>query len=288
MQGPRVRSSRPAPLTAVVKHRDLLAEIERDAVDPDAELLTALRKCIQLGGETGSQRLRSWAVTELKGYGPDDTLPEYRELAGVLVLDGVADGIRVTGQSVQYPMLPEVARDHDWSSVSYASSIAEIADVVASHRAEGKSVVRLSPPGAAEVVALMNHDVAQGDPWRNQHIDRIYWNVSLSAFVRILDIVRTTLVELVAEMRAGTPPGARLPSHQIAERAFDVAIRGDRNRVVQHIYIGDGGTVTSSVGGAQEAAPESRSRRVLWWVTGIVALAGGVLTAVATFTDLLG
>lgn len=54
----------------------------------------------------------------------------------------------------------------------------------------------------------------------------------LSHFTAIIDTVRTTLVELVAEMRAGTPPGAVLPSHDVAEQAVDIAINGNLSRVL--------------------------------------------------------
>lgn len=48
----------------------LIAEIERDALNERVAVATALRKCIVLGGKSGSEALRDWASRELKGYGP--------------------------------------------------------------------------------------------------------------------------------------------------------------------------------------------------------------------------
>ena len=60
----------------------------------------------------------------------------------------------------------------------------------------------------------MNNDLAKRErqSWGggldlppSQVIERVYWRVGTSFFVAILDTVRTTLVELVAEMRAERP-----------------------------------------------------------------------------------
>jgi len=45
----------------------VLDEIQAGALDPRSELKALLRKCVTLGGETGSERLRTWAALELKG-----------------------------------------------------------------------------------------------------------------------------------------------------------------------------------------------------------------------------
>jgi len=46
----------------------MLDQIERDALDESASVATALRKCVALGGRSGSQALRDWATQELDGY----------------------------------------------------------------------------------------------------------------------------------------------------------------------------------------------------------------------------
>jgi hypothetical protein len=61
-------------------------------------------------------------------------------------------------------------------------------------------------------------------------------------------VVRTTLVELVAEMRAGMPLGSGLPSHEAAEQAVDVAINRKRNRVVVVNQVASDGQVAATAG----------------------------------------
>jgi hypothetical protein len=60
--------------------RSLLDAIEEGALDPKSDLPALLRKCIALGGRSGSSELRAWARQELNGYGEDDAVPKYRVL----------------------------------------------------------------------------------------------------------------------------------------------------------------------------------------------------------------
>lgn len=46
----------------------LLDQIERDVLDENVSVATALRKCVALGGRSGSAALRDWATRELEGY----------------------------------------------------------------------------------------------------------------------------------------------------------------------------------------------------------------------------
>ena len=65
----------------------LLDKINREAMDGD--LKRALRLCMQLGGETGSEPLREWASLELLGYQGQEKLPDYRKVYAPLQIDGV-------------------------------------------------------------------------------------------------------------------------------------------------------------------------------------------------------
>ena len=46
----------------VTLSKDLIAEIEGDALDDHVPVATALRKCVVLGGRSGSEELRDWAT----------------------------------------------------------------------------------------------------------------------------------------------------------------------------------------------------------------------------------
>ena len=72
-------------------------------------------------------------------------------------------------------------------------------------------------------------DARSGNPY--QRTSSLYWSVSVVSLRRIIDQVRTTLTELVAELRAGTPRGGQLPSPEVTAQAVNVAIHGRRARV---------------------------------------------------------
>jgi hypothetical protein len=108
---------------------------------------------------------------------------------------------------------------------------------------------------------------------------RIYWSVNMAPIARILDVVRTTLVELVAEMRAGTPVGQDTPPREVAEQAVGVAIHGKRNRVVIN-QVGPSGTAAAAVGKVSvgEVKPETPQRKMMWWLVGAATIVAAVAT----------
>lgn len=265
------------------RNHDLLTEIESGALDSSSDLPALLRKCIALGGVTGSERLRDWAALELKGYKSKDDLPKYREVHAPLLLDGVAGNQRVTGQMVPGNMVPDYARDAINTEVSFLQPIAEVAAMLMRAADSGDHFVRLSPPGSTELVVLINDEFAQHDRRQfgtglppTQIIERIYWSVSEVALTRILDVVRTTLVELVAEMRAGTPKGQGLPSREVADQAVEIAIYGRGNRIVVN-QVGpsaQGAATSGGVASVGNAEPETSARKVGWWVFGVCGAIG--------------
>jgi hypothetical protein len=254
---------------------DLLGEIEAAALDPSSDLPAVLRKCITLGSVTGSERLREWAVRELKGYGPDDTLPPYREVSAPLQLDGATYNGMVRNQAVPAALLPSEVRDLLTDQVHFPQPIAELADLLSEARNRGEGSIRIGVPAGPALVALMNHKLSGS----YRLVESVFWCVSLSPIARILDVVRTNLVELVAEMRAGMPAGSGLPSHEATEQAVDIAIHGKRNRVVVVHQVGSDGQVAAATGGAAAVGTDAESpgRRVMWWVVGVA----GVVAAVA-------
>jgi hypothetical protein len=251
---------------------DLLTQIERGAHDSNSDLPTLLRKCIALGGATGSERLRDWASSELKGYASEEDLPDYRTVTAPLLMDGFSGNYHVTKQAVPIMLIPDVARDMLEGDVQFPQPIAEIADLLTRAHAQNETAVRIQPAGGAALVALMNHELAQAGQ-QHQSVERIYWSVILSPLARILDVVRTNLVELVAEMRAATPCDLMVPTREAAEQAVDIAIYGKKNRVIIN-QVGPGSNVASAAGGTASVGSrrESESRAFMWWLAAIATI----------------
>ena len=208
------------------RDKSLITEIERDALDSNASLADALRKCVVLGGQAGSSELREWAARELRGYDHREDVPEYRRPGAVLQIDAFKGNYRITEQQISPSQLPDFVAEKIGEEVPLVAGVGEIESMLMQARAKG-GYLKLTMPMAADVARYMNAQV--GDPFQN--ITAIYWSVSESALGGVLDRVRTILAELVAEMRAGMPDSEETPSAAVADQAVSVAVHGRGARV---------------------------------------------------------
>lgn len=296
------RGVTPSPHTGVVARKtsaQLLDEIHNGALESTTNLPDLLRKCIALGGETGSERLRDWAQQELMGYGPGTEVPAYRKTASMLYLDGSTIGGLIRGQQVPLNMIPVEIRDkvrEAMDNIEIRQPVAELVDLVASHRRQGETSIKLSPPLGQELVQLINHRLAEEDRRNSplpapfpmppsQVVERVYWEVGINNFAAITDAVRTVLVQLVVEMRAASPDGGSVPSREAAEQAVDVALHGKariRNLVINQVGTHGQGAASGGGGAAVTSAePESWLRRWVWWIVAAATIAGAVAAILA-------
>lgn len=255
----------------------LIEQIERDALDDKVPVATALRKCIVLGGKSGSENLRDWATRELQGYHgvEQDRLPDYRIIAAPLMMDAVKVNAQITGQQFSPSVLPEGVRDHIKEEVPLREGVGQIEALLK------QSQIKLSPSGASDIVRLMNHEV--GDP--SQQIVSIYWSVAHSAVEGALDQVRTSLTQLVAELRANMPAGDELPSPEAANNAVTLVMTGKRARAnITSAQASGGGTTSTATSQPQQEDSGfwTRSRRVIATVAGVAGVVSAVI-AVITF-----
>lgn len=203
------------------RHDSLIAQIEADALDEEVSVASALRKCIVLGGKSGSERLRDWATRELQGYVGQDDLPAYRVVSAPLRIDGIAGNYQVTGQPFPPSSLPDFAREH-------ISETLELRDGVGSLEALLKQAeIKLAPPMSSDLSRYMNAE--SDNPY--QHIMAIYWTVSHATVEGVLDQIRTALTQLVAELRVQMSRDGDLPSAEAANQAVNVVVTGKRSRV---------------------------------------------------------
>jgi len=206
---------------------NLMSDVQRDALDPKAPLADTLRKLVALGGQAGSTELRQWASLELRGYvNTEVELPGYRKPAAVIQINGFNGAMQITGQQISPRSLPAFAREQIGEEVRLGHSVAEIEAMLQGAEAEGGSI-KLSMKMGQDLVAVMNQESEQ--PYAR--ITALYWSLSAPAIVGVLDHIRTTLVELVAEMRAGMPASAEVPSREVADQAVHVAVYGEGARV---------------------------------------------------------
>lgn len=202
----------------------LLSEIERDLLD-GKPLADTLRKCVVLGGRSNSQELRDWASQELRGYNGETDLPAYRCVPAPLMIDAIAGHTHITGQRISPSELPDVVAEQIKEEVELRDGVGQLEALIAG--AGQRSSVKLSPLRAADIARLM--DAQSGNPF--QQVLAFYWAVSPSAIHGALDQTRTTLAELISELRAIVPPSQDTPTAAQAAQAVNVAVYGSKPRV---------------------------------------------------------
>lgn len=209
----------------MTKRQTLLDEIETVALDEGASLAGALRKCVALGGRSGSAELRDWAAKELRGYRPDDAdMPPYRVVPAVLQMDWASMAYRATGQTIGPAQLPEFARESVKEELTLYHGVGELESMLSTATTDGH--LKMGFPGGSDLAVYMTNDNEDG-----MVVHRLYRTISPTAVAGVLDIIRTTLTELVAEMRDGATDAEGVPSEETATQAVHVAVHGDRNRV---------------------------------------------------------
>ena len=204
----------------------LLAQIEADVVDHMVPLSSLLQKCIVLGGQAGSEKMRDWARRELNGYAGADTVPDYRHVpAAVMVVITNSAGYNAIVQriddSVFAPQIRDIIREKaDLEDAILGGGIGEL-EALAS---QGTDEHRLIPNWSRVIADTLNkYHMAP-----NSRVAEVYWSVSNSSIRGILVRVRTALAELVAELVALTPRDQEVPDKQAADQAVHLVITGNR------------------------------------------------------------
>ncbi len=265
---PRIVTSVCTVGTMSRRDASLLAQIE-DEVLSDKSLADTLRKCVVLGGKAGSRDLREWATRELKGYGDDDEVPAYRTVGAPILADAVTGSAWVKRQRIGTFMLPDFVRDRVKESFTFREGVGLLEAMI--EQSAGKGHVDLSLPMAAEIGKMV--DDASGNPF--QQIHGLYWSVSTASLRGIVDQVRTTLAELVAEIRAALPGDAEIPTAAVADQAVNVAVHGARARIsVTTAQSVDGSTATAAPLQEPRSGWWSRSRIIGAALAGIASIAG--------------
>ena len=208
--------------------KSLLDRIESEALG--GHVVKALRLCITLGGRSASVELREWAARELRGYGRDDELLDYRRIGAPLCVDGFTRDAMFTGRTISVLELPDFAQADLSEELELRYSIPELQEMARAAEQKGESV-RLSPPGAADLLLYMNGSGDYNVRLDNVRLERLYWQVAPTTIKGVVERVCTDIIELLGEMRAGMHRGHDLPSADLAAQAFSVVVKGTPGRV---------------------------------------------------------
>lgn len=224
----------------------LLGEIEAGVLDDTVPLSSLLQKCIVLGGQAESQKMREWARKELNGYIGTDTVPDYRHIPAALIAVITNNaGYNPMTQRIRPSTFPDQIRDMlaeevDIEVAILGGGIGEL-EALASRETDD---VKLAPSWSGFAVDMLNkYNIAP-----NSRVDAVYWPVSIASIKGLLIRVRTALADLVAELIALTPQEQEVPDKAAADQAIRFVVTGDQNtiNVSQHSTSDDGTSVSIS------------------------------------------
>lgn len=224
----------------------VLSDIEEDILRGGA-VADVLRKCLVLGGQVHSPELRKWATQELKGYGPGQDLPPYRKVPAAIFLEGATATALISDQRISPNALPDFVSERIGEDFELRDGVGGLEALAGQAANEGGSV-SLSLPMAADIARYMN--ATAGQPY--QTITSLYWRVSETAVRSTIDQIRTSLTELVAELRARTPDDQEVPTAESASNAVNLVVRGSGSQInVTNV----GGNVSGSM--LQQGSPNA-------------------------------
>lgn len=195
---------------------DLLRALRDRVLDEDVSIAGLLRTCVMLGASTGSSELRDWARAELRGYSEHDALPSYRQTALPLYIDSVAGNVWTRGQQISVMQVPKVCREAFPAEVKFRQSVEELVEMTNST----ESSVAIMLPAFPAVAAFWSNELSAF-----QQVHRIYYRISRASLSGMAGVVRTTLVELVADITADLRVN-ELPSKGKVDAAVSVNVYG--------------------------------------------------------------
>jgi hypothetical protein len=190
-------------------------------------LSSLLQKCIVLGGQAGSQKMRDWARQELHGYAPSDRVPDYRHVpAAVMAVITNRAGYNGMTQRIDDSVFPTQVREMirekvDLEDAILGEGIGEL-EALASHDTDE---LRLIPSWSGLIADTLN----QFNMGPTSRVAEVYWSVSRASVRGILSRVRTALAELVAELITLTPQDQEVPDKQAADQVVQFVVTGDRS-----------------------------------------------------------
>lgn len=200
---------------------DILKSLRNQVLDESESLTGLLRKCLALGAVTGSDELRAWANNELKGYPDDSALPPYRVLDAQLYTNRMGGYELLTHHLTSRLEIPPDLREFVPKKVCLRHSVEELAGLASSSR----DLVTMTGPTFAYAANEWTKRLGEF-----QAITAIYFEVPTSAFAGIIDLTRTTLLEMVIDMTRDVPLDS-LPTRAKVDAAVSVHINNSNNEV---------------------------------------------------------
>lgn len=193
---------------------NLLFQLRNAVIDENEPTAGLLRKCIVLGAYTGSEQLKRWARSELNGYTDQDELPVYRTIpAPILSMDFRSGNTLVRKRTISRMQIPENARTLIPEFLSFYHPLEELEGFT------NQESVRFADSRLVHAQYIWNKELS----W-TQEILKLEYFISKPTFQGMVGKIRTSLVEVIAELTADLPPEG-VPSKESVDKTFEIIIK---------------------------------------------------------------
>ena len=173
----------------------LLHEIQESIVQEDADLGSILLKLRLLASRLGSEVLEEWVKHESEGYPEDIAVPPYRT-AKVSYTGTFSDsfGSGLNNVPISSHLVKQFANE-SWVNSEIRESIAAVNDLVKKTSKKGSIGI-----DASNLILLL-----QGNVYEDYACNAINGTISRTAFVEIVQTVRSRILELTLKIEKTTP-----------------------------------------------------------------------------------
>ncbi|MGA8567996.1 MAG: hypothetical protein WB580_09420 [Candidatus Binataceae bacterium] len=196
----------------------LVAQLQEAALDRNVPVEDLLRRAKVVASKLDLHQFLSWIDREMKGYGRDDQVPEYRQLSGTVNAFNPYHGWREPIWA-QDKASQELRRT--MSNYKARLPVGEISDLINRHEKNSSSSTFAVPYGSIKVQGAFGEELANAQ----LEIDR-------ARLAGILDAVRNTILEWALELeKSGIVGEAFTFSQPEKQRAHEPGIIVSINNV---------------------------------------------------------
>ena len=206
--------------------KNLLQQIEEEAVDSKSDVASLLRKCQVLASRLHNDSLKGWIRNELNGYPNPLEIPEYRVFPCQSVGSFYGMGRTMKNAPIPPMCVPEEIRDCLFT-LRFYQGVGTLQELLTNDN----GTVTVSWPG--DLVALLSQKVYQGMGMLDAHME-----CSSSSIVKILETVRNRILDFVLALEEDSPDaGEAIGTAKIDRKRIDQMVTNNIFKGVGNIAL---------------------------------------------------
>lgn len=219
----------------------LLQQIISGATDGTKPVAELLRSAQVLAVRGGARDLQEWVKKERDGYSDEDVLPSYRGPFSVNPKAHLVGPFNSQIRNIELPKRAFPSEFHGLFSYSIYERMAEIEDLIETGRDE------VHIPWPADAVALANGFIQSGEiKLVAMHSIAAAWiPIGRAAMVRVVDAVRTRILDLALELEQVSPRLGDVAGNEMQHKE-EISAKFAANIIANNVNFGE--TVTPNYG----------------------------------------